>query len=937
MQKVIRLGIVSLLGTFGSVGICAAQDMSAAPVPPAAKPATIMNRPLKPAEYKRADESFYPRAEFLKADPGAVVIAKDKYTQTGDSYFFTPRIRAPKVIYGEMSSDWIEPITPPDMKPLGVPPDEMQIREAQGDVQVALPNAPANFAPVTEGMSLPNGAVVKTGAISSAAVIFGGVDSARLMPNSAAAVQQTVTAASRSAEVDLTAGGVFSKVGTQVGVKGIYDVHTPAGNASAQGGDFVTITTSGRTDIWVAQGTVSLDDGQTKTGQNVTADGAGPLKVIRFPASTNPTQSLTSDVETFTAIVNFIPLANQKIKALRDKASAGTVLTTQEQAYLDRIKQVPGLIKLALVEPPAPPPPAPLPPPAPHLALNHASPVASPPLPVDLRADGQVDMNGETVTLDDLKTRLASAAQLDPNQLVLLNGREKVTHDQLLKVIAVCHDAKLKVKVAKAAPLPKAPAAPAVVANPPPAPAPPPPPPSAPVAPKVEAPVIAPPPPVAGPPAPVTDVATLGLPAGTVPVLIELGPDGQVTLSGATTSLTELKARLKATAKAKPAQPIVISRDAKVTSDQLKKVTSLCRQAKLKTKVLKPGQSLNLGTPLPELSVAAPPPPVPAPAPIAPKMEAPKISPPPTETTSAPAPTPVSPPIFDQAFPSTNSVAKTPPPPPAPPAPEAAAIPPSPSVPPPSAPLKPMRAVVRIDGKINFQGATYELPGFKAKLEELMKANPEQPIVLKAGKTVPYDNIKAAKEICDQANVKNVTMPPPPPPGTETASAPTPATNAPSAVAAATNAPAAVAAMTNAPAAVTNAPAAPAAIPPAPAGPSPMKITVRVDGKINFQGATYELPEFKSKLQTIIAAAPDQEFVLHAGSSVPYDKVKAVIDTCTEEQVKHLDVAASALPPSTGNLPGPSLRMPSSMVPASDAPTSTPASPTVTSPPQSGP
>jgi FecR protein/Biopolymer transport protein ExbD/TolR len=454
MQKVIRLGIVSLLGTFGSVGICAAQDMSATPVPPVAKPVTVMNRPLKPAEYKRADETFYPRAEFLKADPGAVVIAKDKYTQTGDSYFFTPRIRAPKVIYGEVSSDWIEPITPPDMHPLGVPPDEMQIREAQGDVQVALPNAPANFAPVTEGMSLPNGAVVKTGANGTAAVLFGGVDSARLMPNSAAAMQQTVTAASRSAEVDLTVGGVFSKVGTQVGVKGTYEVHTPAGNASAQGGDFVTYiynAQSPHTEVWVAQGTVDVVESDGTKLVQVTSSGNGELHSIRFPNTFDAAGELQVSSQSLTAILDFIPLANQKIKALRDKASAGTVLTAQEQAYLDRIKQVPGLIKLALVEPPAPPPPAPLPPPAPHLALNHASPVVSPPsaagpivpVQIDLMADGGVAVNGAPMSLDALKSRLADIAKANPAQPLLVTGREKVTHDQLLKVIAVCHEAKL--------------------------------------------------------------------------------------------------------------------------------------------------------------------------------------------------------------------------------------------------------------------------------------------------------------------------------------------------------------------------------------------------------------------------------------------------------------------------------------------------------------
>jgi hypothetical protein len=63
-----------------------------------------------------------------------------------------------------------------------------------------------------------------------------------------------------------------------------------------------------------------------------------------------------------------------------------------------------------------------------------------------------------------------------------------------------------------------------------------------------------------------------------------------------------------------------------------------------------------------------------------------------------------------------------------------------------------------VDGKINFQGATYELPGFKSKLEALMKATPDQPILLKAGKTVSYEKFQAALDICHSAPVKNLTV-----------------------------------------------------------------------------------------------------------------------------------------------------------------------------------
>jgi biopolymer transport protein ExbD len=559
MQKVNRLILVSLLTAATTGGVWAMEDAKEAP---------------QPAEYKRSDPNCYSKGSVVKVHPSAVIIAEGSCTKNGDSYFFTPHKKAPRAIYIEALNDWIEPITPPDMPAsLGIAPDAMQIREPQGDVEAAFPSAPSNFLPVTNGMILPDGTVVKTGADGTAAVLFGGVDSARLMPNSAAAMQQNVTAQSRSVEVDLTAGGVFSKVGTQVGVASDYEVHTPAGNAIAKGGDFVTlnyVAQISHTDVWVAQGKVELDraDG-TKVGQ-VSSNGTGPLHVLRT-VSGPAASSLELDAQELTEIFNFIPLANQKIKALRDRMAGGGTLTANEQAYLNRIKQVPCLIKLALVEPPAPVPAAPV-------ATSPAVPMV--PIEINLRPDGMVDLMGQTMDLNELKSRLTAIAKTNPSQPLAITGRDKVTHDQFAKVRAIYKALKLKVTV----PLP-----------------PPPTPPNTPMS-----------------------------------------------------------------------EPVIMA---------------------------------------PALNAPAP------------------VEPPATNL-----PTPV--------------LVLTP------------TIPPAPPANPPPAPLKPkpMRAVVRVDGKINFQGATYELPGFKLKLEALMKAKPDQAILLKAGKTVPYENFEAVLVTCQSIPVKNLTV-----------------------------------------------------------------------------------------------------------------------------------------------------------------------------------
>ena len=328
------------------------------------------------AEYQRSDMNFYWKSDVLKVNSSAVILPASQLTKKGDFYFMTPQTKAPKEIYLQVTNDWIEPITPPDRPAsLGVPSGEMQIREPQGDVQVALPSAPADFVPAHEGMTIPNGTVVKTGTNGTAAVLFGGVDSARLIPNSEAAVQQTVTPQIRTTEVDLTVGAVFSKVGQRVGEKEDYKVKTPFGVAAARGTDFVSVAMPARTDVWIASGTVQLNQPDGKVVGEVKSDGTGALKIIRFPVMTDPHQMMMASAETMTTAMNFIPMVNQKTKALRDKVANGIKLSSAEQDYLSRIKKVPCLIKLALMEPSAQ---ALTPAVAPVVAGTPAPPVASP-------------------------------------------------------------------------------------------------------------------------------------------------------------------------------------------------------------------------------------------------------------------------------------------------------------------------------------------------------------------------------------------------------------------------------------------------------------------------------------------------------------------------------------------------------------------------------
>jgi hypothetical protein len=348
------------------LGLAALLAPSVFAAPPAATPAKT-----GASEYKRADHNFYWKSDVLNVNSDAEIVPASGYTQQGDTYLVPGEKK--KTIYAVVMNDWVEPITPPGATSLGVPTTAMQILDPQGDVQIAFPAAPALFVPVQNGMTVANGSVIRTGARGTAAVVFGGVASARLIPKSEAAVQQTLTPGLRSTEIDLTRGAVFSKVGKPIGEKEDYTIQTPFGAAAARGTDFVTVAMPTRTDVWIAEGTVQMNQphGGPMVSQ-ISADGGGPLKIVRFPLMPDAHDAMMASAQTMTAAMNFIPMANHYVKDLRDRAAKGEQLTDAETKYLDSIKKVPCLIKLEFVAPP-PPPPAPPKPPKPAKAEAKAA------------------------------------------------------------------------------------------------------------------------------------------------------------------------------------------------------------------------------------------------------------------------------------------------------------------------------------------------------------------------------------------------------------------------------------------------------------------------------------------------------------------------------------------------------------------------------------
>ena len=151
---------------------------------------------------------------------------------------------------------WAEPVTSPNAKLPHVASDEMKLVAVHGAVSVRRPDGTTERG--ANGTLVPTGSHVLTTAGSSAAVLMGGVDSARLLPNSNVVVAQNMEGSVRHTTVDLEGGTVFSRVGRRPGETQRYEVRTPQGVAAARGTEYADTLRNGIHFVFVNKGVVDL-------------------------------------------------------------------------------------------------------------------------------------------------------------------------------------------------------------------------------------------------------------------------------------------------------------------------------------------------------------------------------------------------------------------------------------------------------------------------------------------------------------------------------------------------------------------------------------------------------------------------------------------------------------------------------------------------------
>jgi hypothetical protein len=222
---------------------------------------------------------------------------------------------------------WSEPVTPPNGPPPPIRPNEMKLVEVHGPVTVKTPDG--NIVPGTNGMILPSGSTVQTASHASAAVFMGGVNSARLLPETEIAVQQNVNGSVRKTSIDLRQGTVFSRIGRRVGEKQDYQVRTPQGVAAARGTEMVDyLSPSGHHFIYVAKGTVDVYVDGVLTKVLTGHPGDPPtLDATVLPPSDDDLDLVLED------ILNDLAPYNEKLLGVIDRRHDGTATQADNDFY----------------------------------------------------------------------------------------------------------------------------------------------------------------------------------------------------------------------------------------------------------------------------------------------------------------------------------------------------------------------------------------------------------------------------------------------------------------------------------------------------------------------------------------------------------------------------------------------------------------------------
>ena len=208
-----------------------------APAPVSSTPAPLLNPTGAPGDTSSASSSSLPDG----SGPENPAMASDASSGAApaDTHLY-----------------WSEPVTDPNGNAPHVGLHQMKLVEVQGAVSVHTPGG--DEVDGTEGMIVPSGSVVSTSDGSSAAVFIGGVDSARLMPNSDVGVVDHFDGSVRHTTIDLQKGTVFSRIGHRAGETEKYEVSTPEGVAAARGTEVCDSRYNGHHYVFVLKGDVGL-------------------------------------------------------------------------------------------------------------------------------------------------------------------------------------------------------------------------------------------------------------------------------------------------------------------------------------------------------------------------------------------------------------------------------------------------------------------------------------------------------------------------------------------------------------------------------------------------------------------------------------------------------------------------------------------------------
>ncbi len=573
---------------------------------------------------------------------------------------------------------------------------------------------------------------------------------------------------------------------------------------------------------------------------------------------------MQTDAASLTAILGFIPMANQKLAALHQKAAANVPLTPNEQAYLQRIKQVPALIKLELVVPP----PAQLTVLAdgtvgfqgatlslvelgpklkdfvantydpslvvtagtgatyanfqaamkagkdagvPHLTTEGAVPAApEPPKPLDfaVQADGTIKYQNATISLDDAGAKIKAAASGLP---VTIRPDPRVSYVKLKAIVVAARSASPN------------------------------------------------------------NVNVVLLPAEELTVTAH--GDGTILFHGVSVSIDDFRPDIQAAVEMRPELPVVVHSNPKLNYAAFTAIVDACKNAQAK--------KLTLVPPTPQ-----PPPPPAPPKPLdvavhsdgtikfqGAAMQLDEFTAKIKDALAAHPDAAVT--VHPDAKVSyvaltaivdacKNAPAKN----------FSLVLP---------APTEPLTVAARADGTILFHNAALNLDAFRDDIKAAVALRPDAPVVLHSNPKMDYAKFQAVADACNAAGAKQVTIvqpaPQPPAPAPATPAAPVTAETPP----AAASSPA------------EGKPAAPLV---------PLSVVAHADGSIKFQGKTMKIDEFTAKVKDAVAANPDLAVVIHSNPKMDYAKFEAVVDACKNAPVKEVAVVQPApQPPATPAVP----------------------------------